>query len=99
MGLIGSTQVLTMEEHEKLQRAKERVEAITGFYIHLSVYILVNAVLLIINVLSGEPWWVQWPILGWGIGVVAHGLAVFFRQPRFIATWQLRKIHEIKNRM
>ena len=49
----------------------------TGFYIHLTVFIVVNAVLFIIDAMSGTGWWVPWPILGWGIGVIAHGLAVF----------------------
>lgn len=28
--------------------------------------------LVAINVWTGAPYWVQWVILGWGTGVVAH---------------------------
>jgi hypothetical protein len=49
--------------------------------------------------MSGAGWWVQWPILGWRIGVIAHGLAVFGSWPNFITDWQLRKIKELKDRV
>lgn len=43
-----------------------------------------------------EVWWVQWPFLGWGIGVVAHALVVFGTAPTFISNWRLRKIKEVQ---
>ena len=88
-----------MDEHEKLSRASQKVEAMTGFYIHLAAFVVVNALLFVINTLSGEAWWVQWPIFGWGIGIIAHALAVFGRWPIFITNWQLRKTKELKDRM
>ncbi len=88
-----------MDERGKLVRAKQRVEAITGFYIHLAVFIAVITLLFFIDLLAGQDWWVQWPLLGWGIGVLAHAWAVFGRTPRPIANWQLRKIKEIKDKM
>jgi hypothetical protein len=87
-----------MDQQSKLVRAKQQVEAMTGFYIHAGVYALVNAGLLIINAATDPVWWVQWPILGWGIGLAAHGLAVFGRTPQFITNWQLRKIHQLNAR-
>ena len=89
-----------MDEHEKIARAQRQVEAITGFYIHLTVFVLVMVLLLVINLtFLDEFWWVQWPLIGWGIGIVAHGLAVYGQPPRFIANWQLRKIKELKDKM
>ena len=88
-----------MEEHEKLERAKQRVEVLTGFYIHLVVFVLVMALLLVINILVSPVWWVQWPLLGWGIGVIAHALAVFGQGPNFVKRWQLRKMKELKDKM
>ena len=67
-----------MENQEAYQRAKKRVEAKVGFYIHLSVYIAVNILLIIINLSSStKDLWFQWPLIGWGIGVLFHGLGVF----------------------
>lgn len=52
--------------------------AILGFKIHLATYIGVVALLLIVNIVSGRPdWWITWPAMGWGSGVLAHGVAVF----------------------
>jgi hypothetical protein len=89
-----------MDEHTKAVKAAKQVEAMTGFYIHLVVYILVNAALLIVNWLATpEVWWALWPLLGWGVGVAAHGFAVFGSTPKFVTRWQLRKIKQLKDRM
>jgi hypothetical protein len=50
-----------------------------GLYIHATVYAAVNVLLLTIN-LSAAPGqlWFQWPLLGWGIGLLAHAAAAFF---------------------
>jgi hypothetical protein len=88
-----------MNEHEKAVLAQRRVEAITGFYIHLVVFVVVMALLLAVNVQTGSDWWVQWPLMGWGIGVIAHAFAVFAGMPGFVTRWQLRKIKEIKDSM
>jgi hypothetical protein len=89
-----------VDEHEKTMKAAKQVEAITGFYIHLVVFVLVMAILLAGNWLATpDVWWVQWPFLGWGIGVLAHALIVFGSMPSFITRWQLRKIKDLKDRM
>ena len=67
-----------MESQEAYQRAKKRVEAKFGFYIHLTVYIAVSFLLIIINLnTSPEYLWFRWPLIGWGIGVFFHALGVF----------------------
>jgi uncharacterized membrane protein len=49
-----------------------------GFYIHLAAYLAVNAALVGVNLLTtpGRLWFL-WPLLGWGIGLLAHALAAF----------------------
>jgi hypothetical protein len=67
-----------MENQEAYQKAKKRVEAKVGFYIHLSVYIAVNIVLVIINLrTSPEYIWFKWPLIGWSIGLFFHAMGVF----------------------
>ncbi|HUU80152.1 MAG TPA: 2TM domain-containing protein [Acidobacteriota bacterium] len=67
-----------MENQEAYQKAKKRVEAKIGFYIHLAVYVGVNILLIIINLLtSTQELWFKWPLIGWGIGVFFHALGVF----------------------
>ena len=49
----------------------------TGFFFHFSAYVLVNLILIAVNLLTThDQLWFYWPLLGWGIGILAHGLAV-----------------------
>jgi hypothetical protein len=71
-----------MEERNAYERARRRAEKKYGFYVHLAVYVAVNSLLLVINLVtySGSYWFI-WPLLGWGIGVLLHGLAVLLHSP------------------
>jgi hypothetical protein len=65
------------QEQRRYDRAHARVQTLKGFYIHASAYVLVNIALFVINVLVGGGWWFYWPLIGWGIGLGVHALAVF----------------------
>ena len=83
-----------MDEQAKYQEAKKRVEEIKGFYSHLISYIVVNAVLVVINLLtSPEYLWFIWPMIGWGLGLVIHAFFVFGNL--LGKDWEERKIKEI----
>lgn len=61
------------------RRARRNVGARLGFAIHAAVYVLVNAGLIVAAMFrTGSAHWPLIPALGWGIGLAAHGLAVFF---------------------
>src|SRR5215208_300052 len=45
------------QDQQRYERARKRVEAFKGFYIHATVFVLVNIALFIINVLTGGAWW------------------------------------------
>ena len=82
-------------EEIKYQKAKERVEAIKGFYIHLTVYVVVNLILFSINmIVSRDSLWFFWPLMGWGVGLAFHALSVFGFGRWFSADWEERKIQE-----
>lgn len=83
------------EQDIKYQKAKERVAALRGFYVHLTVYIIVNGGLFLIDlVTSPGSFWFFWPLMGWGIGLAFHALTVFGLGRRFDAGWEERKINE-----
>jgi hypothetical protein len=83
-------------EEIKFQRAQKRVEALRGFYIHLGVYLLVNLLLFLLNIIvMPDDLWFYWVILGWGIAIVAHAFSVFGAERVFGADWEERKIREI----
>ena len=84
-----------LTEAERRERAIRRVAAIKGFYVHFAVYLVVIAGLIVVDALTGSNWWVQWVILGWGIGVAAHAVAVFGRASKYVSDWEDRKIKQL----
>src|SRR5690606_9716608 len=67
-----------MVDNELYEQARRRVEAKIGFFTHLGVYLIVNALLIVINLQnSPDSLWFYWPLLGWGIGIAFHALGVF----------------------
>jgi hypothetical protein len=85
---------------EKYEKAKKRVEEIKGFYTHLAVYVCVNAVLVLINLVTNpESLWFYWPLMGWGIGVFFHAMSVFVFSRFPGRQWEDRKIKEIMDKM
>ena len=68
-----------LSEEQICEQAKKRVEARQGFLFHLAAYIVVNIMLVLIWAFAaggGYPWFI-FPIGGWGIGLLFHGLGVF----------------------
>jgi 2TM domain len=86
-------------DKEKYLAAKAHVAAVKGFYIHASVFCAVMAGLIAADVISGGSWWVQWPLIGWGVGLLIHAYLVF--SPNAISTknWEERKIKETMTKM
>ena len=87
------------DDDRAYQAAQKRAEELQGFYIHLLVYLVVNAGLFTINALSkgdGGNWWFYWPLAGWGIGLVIHSLATFGGV--FGEGWKERKAARIYER-
>jgi len=78
--------------------AKEKVTKLKGFYGNLTSYCVIIPSLAIFNLLtSGFPW-VIFPAIGWGIGLLFHGMEVFGYNPIFGKNWEERKIKEYMNR-
>ena len=89
----------TNQEFERYQRAKKQVEEIKGFYGNLASYIVVNLFLMFINLrYSPEHLWFFWPMLGWGIGLLFHGLKAFNYTPFLGKNWEERKLKEFMDK-
>jgi len=97
------------EEQGSYERAKKRVANIKGFYIHLAIFIVVNAIVLLtpgklipigdyifgrVDFLS----WVNWKTYGttalWAICLLFHGLSVFGTIPFLGKSWEERQIEK-----
>ncbi len=90
---------------DKKARAKKKVEELKGFYIHLTVYVLVNTFLtvniIIENMGDGETFSGAFWNMGtffiwgaWGIGLAFHAAKVFSFNPFFNKEWEKRQIQK-----
>ncbi|MDC7993816.1 2TM domain-containing protein [Altibacter sp. HG106] len=94
-------------KEDNYQRAKKRVDDIKGFYTHLTIYIIINSILLLsaMNIFENGfvrismPHWGYFttPII-WGTAVLMHGLYVFAFKSSFLKQWEERKIKEYMER-
>jgi len=51
-----------------------------GFLVHLFVYVAVNALLIVVNLLYGPGYyWFLIPLIGWGLLLAAHAYLAFHR--------------------
>lgn len=79
-------------ENLAYEKAARRVKELKGFYGNLTSYCLVIPFLLVLNLItSPEHLWFYWPMLGWGIGLLAHGINVF----GIGKSWEEKKINEL----
>ena len=83
----------------RYEQARQRVRDLRGFYFHIAIYVVVIAGIAVINwMTSPSYWWVVWPMIGWGIGLGAHGISVFFEGSLFGPEWEERKTRELMER-
>ncbi len=82
----------TTNEDVAYERAQKRVKELKSFYGNLISYCIIIPFLIILNLItSPRNIWFYWPMLGWGIGLVAHGMSVF----AIGKGWEEKKIREI----
>jgi len=83
---------------KRYQNAKERVEAIKGFYGNLTAYVLVIPFLVWLNYETTDFPWFLFPTVFWGLGVITHGLEAYGYNPLWGKRWEERKIREIMDK-
>jgi len=67
-----------MAPSEEYAKARERAKAKYRFFVHAAVYAAVMILLVFVNlVTSPRAIWFVWPLVGWGLAVVLHGVRVF----------------------
>ncbi|MBO6201875.1 2TM domain-containing protein [Epilithonimonas ginsengisoli] len=85
----------------KYLEAKKRVKQLKGFYSHLTIYILVNLLIVFINIQDLKPGESYFKVENfitlffWGIGLLAHAMGVFVPQFVLGKNWEERKIREL----
>lgn len=89
------------KQNMSYKAAQKRVKDIKGFYVHLTVYLFVNAAIFIVltrdeGLLSGLGELSNYSTLFfWGIGLFAHWASVFGPNFIFGKKWEEKKIKEI----
>ena len=81
------------------EAAFRHVRKIRGFYGHLARYVIVISALAVFNFIkSPNYFWVIWPALGWGLGILFHGMRVFGTMPFMNADWEKRQVEKYLGR-
>ena len=84
------------DEAERYYQAQKRVKEIREFYEHLTVFLICNPIVMVVNLMTSPGYlWFLWCVFGWGFAIVMHGLKVFRVSPVFNKEWEDRKIREI----
>ncbi len=88
---------------EKYKKAKKRVKEVKDFYMHLTVYITINLILIIVNLGVFQSGFTdikipKWPMFTtpffWGIGLFFHWVSVYKDKFSLLKNWEDRKIKE-----
>ena len=70
--------------------AEEKINYRISVKIHATAYILVSILLFVINALTTPSiWWIIYPFLGWGVGVVLH-FTSYIMYARGVYPWHKR---------
>ncbi|MEJ2584759.1 MAG: 2TM domain-containing protein [Robiginitalea sp.] len=85
-------------EDKRYQQAKEKVEAIKSFYGNLGAYLVVISFLAWLNWRTTDFPWAIFPAIGWGFGLVMHGMEAYGYNPLWGKRWEERKIREFMDR-
>jgi len=55
-----------LQGRERYDRAFARAQDLRSFYASMELYVVVNAILFIVDITTAGGAWVYWPLLGWG---------------------------------
>lgn len=72
------TEEFTLEEYEEVYFEVYKEQRRRGFFLHLAIYILVNAISVLINfIFTPNFLWVIFPLIFWGIGIIWNFISAF----------------------
>jgi len=97
------------ENDESFERAYKKIKRIKGFYSHLKIYLIVNAIIIFSNINrdfvgnrfdeSGLfDWHTYSTAFFWGIGLLIHAFTVFGPDLFFGSDWEQKKIQKYMNK-
>jgi len=85
-------------ENSRYIKAVERVGKMKEFYQNLVTFVIMMPVLIFINMRFSPGFhWFWFPMMGWGIGIIFHGLEAYNYSFFLGKNWEERKIKELMN--
>ncbi|OBX05977.1 hypothetical protein QV06_00010 [Gallibacterium genomosp. 3] len=79
----------------EIKTALKKVRRIRDFYIQLSIYVVINLLLFLINlIVTPDYWWVIWVIVGWGIGILIKAFRIWVVPMWFDDEWEREKVEQ-----
>jgi len=81
----------TIKEYERAEAELRTSKRHENFYTHAALYVLINALLIIINVvfITAFPWCLI-PLVLWGVGLLAHYFEAFVWVTNDTQTWEAK---------
>lgn len=93
--LLRENDMNSEEQSREEARVIEQVKEIKGFYSHLITYVIVILGLFLLNSwVTPHFYWATFAALGWGIGLVSHGISVFEIFNWFGPEWERKQIEK-----
>ena len=98
-----NTRIMENFNREKYDRAIKKVKKIKDFYSHLTVYIIINSLLILFHLGIFQTGAFDFNYIGWsmfttpffwGIGLFFHWFTVFQDKFRFFKNWEDKKMKE-----
>lgn len=90
----------TKDETANLQTAQERIafkqaQRLRGYYLHLLMYLVINAGCIAINLFTNpNQLWFFGALLFWGFGLLVHTLTIFVFDKYFTGEWELAQVEK-----
>ena len=95
-------EIYSLSQQEKFIEAQKKVKNIKGFFVHATVFVFVNILIIaasgfadVQSLFTISPYITA---LYWGIGLGAHGMSVFGQDFIFGKNWEEKEIQNILNR-
>jgi len=91
----------------RYKKAQKRVKELKGFYNHLKIFVIVNALLYLIKSGVLNSWmpkgfptesyyfdWVHTNFIIWGLMILAHALILYRHKLPFLKKWEEKQIQK-----
>ncbi len=83
-----------MKQPEPTHRPQPSATRTRWFFLHFFIFIGVNLLLFLIDLLGGGGWWIDVPLIVWGIVLLGHALAVFGIGRLTGPAWQEQRLRQ-----